>query len=245
MLAYKLPETDVALIELKPVVTSSGGNFSLSQLTEGDVGVTSLLPSDTTKGYAWIQFAFAQPQTIKAITMVGGGNKGPFGLNGEFKDTRSLEISNDGQQFKWVCYIPASNVLQQTISIPATTAKYFRVTIKNPGAPFSFGAGLGGGPVKAPAGTDIAELVLHTGSRINMFEEKAAFAPAMELYAKATIESAVGIGTKDIVDVTAKLSADGILNWTAPKATGMLFVLVIHSRALPTIRRLRKQLVWK
>ena len=217
VLACKIPETDVALIELKPVVTSSGGSFSLSQLTDGDVGTTSLLPSDTTKGYAWIQFAFAQPQTIKAITMVGGGNKGPFGLNGEFKDTRSLEISDDGQQFKWICYIPASNVLQQTISIPAATARYFRITIKNPPAPFSFGAGLGGGPAKAPAGTDIAEIALHTGSRINMFEEKAAFAPAMELYAKATVENDAGIEVKDIIDVTNKLGADGILNWTAPQ----------------------------
>ena len=218
VVAYKLPEADKALSELKPVVTSSGGDFKLAQLTDSDVGVTSMLPADTTTGYGWIQFAFAQPQTIKAITMVGGGDQGPFGLFGEFKDTRSLEVSDDGKNFKQVAYIPAGNVLQQTITIPATTAKYFRVTVKSPPAPFSFSAITGGGEApKAPAGTDIAELALHTASRINMFEEKAAFAPATDLYAKATPATADVVATSNLIDVTDKMNADGTLNWTAPK----------------------------
>ncbi|MEJ7683259.1 MAG: glycosyl hydrolase [Segetibacter sp.] len=200
VVAYKLPDTDIPLSGLKPVVTSSGGNFDLTPLTDGDVGTTNLLPSDTAKGFAWIQFAFSQPQTIKAITIVGGGDKGPFGLFGEFKDTRSLDISDDGKSFKWVCYIPAGNVLQQTITIPVTTAKYFRVTIKNPPPAFSFASMMGGGgPPKPPPGTGIAELVLHTASRINMFEEKDAFAPATGLYAKATPASTDIIETNDVV----------------------------------------------
>ncbi|GAA4441434.1 glycosyl hydrolase [Pontibacter saemangeumensis] len=218
VVAYKLPEADKALRELKPVVSSSGGSFNLAQLTDGDVGETRMLPADTTAGYGWIQFAFAQPQTIKAITMVGGGDKGPFGLFGEFKDTRSLEVSDDGKNFKQVAYIPAGNVLQQTIAIPATTAKYFRVTVKNPPAPFNFGAIMGGGEApKAPAGTDIAELALHTASRINMFEEKAAFAPATDLYAKATPATADVVTTGDVIDVTDRMKSDGTLHWTAPK----------------------------
>lgn len=83
VVAYKLPEADVALAELKPVVTSSGSDFTLAQLTDGDVGSTSLLPADQEKGLAWIQFEFAKPQTIKAISMVGGGDRGPFGMYGE------------------------------------------------------------------------------------------------------------------------------------------------------------------
>jgi hypothetical protein len=218
VVAYKLPETDQSLSELNVVVTSSSGHFSLSQLTDGDVNVTNLLPSDTAKGFAWIQFSFPQPQTIKAITMMGGGNKGPFGLLGEFKDNRSLEVSDDGVNFKWVCYIPAGNVLQQTIAIPATTAKYFRVTVKNPPPALNLGAmmGLGGEAPKAPAGTDIAELVLHTASRINWLEEKAAFAPTTDLDAKATPATEDAIAVGDIIDVTNKLNADGSLNWTAP-----------------------------
>ena len=217
VIAYKLPETDIPLSVLKPVVTSSGGNFNLTQLTDGDLATTNQLPSDTIKGLAWIQFAFAQPQTIKAITMVGGGNKGPFSLFGEFKDTRSLEISDDGENFKWVCYIPAGNVLQQTISVPVSTAKYFRVTVKNPPPAFSFAALMGGGgPPKPPAGTDIAELVLHTASRISWFEEKAAFAPATDLSQKITPVSTDIIETTNIVNLTDKVNTDGTLNWVVP-----------------------------
>ena len=43
--------------------------------------------ADTAKGYAWIQFAFAQPQTIKAITMVGGGNPGRFWIGRSIRKT--------------------------------------------------------------------------------------------------------------------------------------------------------------
>ena len=218
VIAYKLPEADKTLKELNAVVTSSGGNFSLEQLTDGDLGATNLLPSDSSLGYAWIQFSFAQPTTIRAVSMVGGGNKGPFGLLGSFADTRSLEMSDDGTNFKRVCYIPAGNVLQQTISFPAVTSKYFRVTVKNPPAPRNLGGmfGAGGEAPKPPKGTDIAEVVLHAVTRIHMFEEKDAFAPATDLYAKATPSTSDVIATGDIIDVTDKLNADGTLNWTAP-----------------------------
>jgi hypothetical protein len=83
VVAYRLPAADVSLTELNPTVTSSGGNFTLAQLTNGDLSTTSLLPSDSAKGFAWIQFEFTQPQTIKAVTIVGGGTKSPFGLAGQ------------------------------------------------------------------------------------------------------------------------------------------------------------------
>lgn len=110
-------------------------------------------------------------------------------------------------------------MLQQTIAIPATTAKYFRVTVKNPPPAVNLMAMLGGGaaePPKPSPGTEIAELVLHTASRINMFEEKDAFSPATDLYAKATASTNDAIAVTDIIDVTSKLNADGTLNWTAP-----------------------------
>jgi len=216
IVAYKLPEADIALSDLKPIVTSSAGNFNLLQLIDSDLGITHLLPSDTVKGYAWIQFKFAQPQTIKAITVVGGGDKGPFGMYGELKDNRSLEVSDDGEIFKWLCYIPAGTVLQQTIAIPPTLAKYFRVTVKNPPAVAGFASMFSTEMPKPPPGTDIAELVLHITARINMFEEKVAFAPATNLYEKATAATNDVIATTDIIDVTDKLNADGTLNWTVP-----------------------------
>lgn len=217
VLAYKLPDTDIPVSMLNPAITSSGGHFNITQLTDGDLATTHLLPSDTATGYAWIRFAFEQPQTIKAITIVGGGDKGPFGLYGDFKDTRSIEASDDGENFKRICYIPAGNVLQQTISIPATTAKFFRVTIKNPPPKFSFGSLSGNTtPPQAPPGTEIGELVLHTTSRIHLFEEKAAFATGGNFYEQATPPTNDIINESDVIDITDKFSPDGTLRWNAP-----------------------------
>jgi hypothetical protein len=50
IVAFKLPAADKSLSELGAVVTSSGGNFSLAQLTDGDLGKTNLLPRDEKKG---------------------------------------------------------------------------------------------------------------------------------------------------------------------------------------------------
>ncbi len=132
VIAYKLPVADKSLSELGATVTSSGGDFTLEQLTDGDLNTNILLPRDSVAGYAWIQFAFPQPQTIKALTIVGGGNPGNFGRGATPADSRKLEASDDGVNFKFICNIPPGAILEQTIPVPETTAKYFRVTVKNP-----------------------------------------------------------------------------------------------------------------
>ena len=218
VIAYKLPAADKSLSELGAVVTSSGGNFTLQQLTDGDVAASNLLPRDSVKGVAWIQFAFQTPQTIKAITMVGGGEPGMFGAGAAAADSRSLETSDDGVNFKFICHIPPGAILQQTMAIPATTAKYFRVTVKNPPAQMNALAAMVGMDVKpfTPPGTAIEEIYLHPADIINRFEEKAAFAPVGDLNKKMTATTNDVVETGDVIDLTAKLNADGTLNWTAP-----------------------------
>lgn len=218
VIAFKLPEADKSLSELGATVTSSGGDFSLSQLTDGDLEKKVLLPRDSIAGYAWIQFSFPQPQTIQAITMVGGGNPGMFGQGTDAADSRALEASDDGVHFKFVCYIPPGAIVEQTIDVPKTTAKYFRVTVKNPPPQLNRLAAMIGANVKPviPPGTEIAEIVLHPVERINMFEEKDAFAPATNLYAKVTAPANEVVSTDNIIDLTDKLNSDGTLNWTAP-----------------------------
>lgn len=221
VVAYKLPKADRSLNDLGAVVTSSGGTFSLAQLTDGDVNTNMLLPRDSASGFSWIQFAFPQPQTIKALTMVGGGNPGVFGMGADAKNSRKLEAGDDGINYKIICIIPPGAVFQQTIAIPATTAKYFRVTVKNPPMASNPGAAYGfGGPVNDIGGTEIAEIVLHTADRINRFEEKDAFAPVGDLNAKMTASTNDVVATDDIINLTDKFNADGSLNWTVPSSGG-------------------------
>ena len=75
-----------------------------------------LLPRDSATGFGWIQFAFPQPQTIKAITMVGGGNPGFFGMGADAKDGRKLEAAMMALILNLcVLFLPGA-VLQQTIA---------------------------------------------------------------------------------------------------------------------------------
>jgi hypothetical protein len=194
VVAYKLPDSDISLSELKPKITSSGGNFNLTQLTDGDIATTNFLPSDKTHGNAWIQFEFEKPQTFKSITIVGGNDREQSG--------RYLEVSDEDDQFHKVCNIPVGDVPQQTITIPVTTGKFFRITFKNPNLP--------------DLGTDIAEIDLHTALRVNRFEEKAAFSTATDLYALVTPASDDVIATADVIDLSGKMKEDGTLDWTPP-----------------------------
>jgi hypothetical protein len=219
VVAFKLPATDKSLSELGATVTSSGGNFTLQQLTDGDLSRSVLLPRDSATGFGWIRFAFPQAVTIKAITMVGGGEPGTFGFGAAAKDSRKLEASDDGVNYKPVCIIPPGAILQQTINVPSTTAKYFRVTVKNPPPPTNMAAAFGIGGMEAPkdpGGTAIAEIYLHTADVIDRFEEKDAFAPVGDLNTKMTATSNDVVATNDIIDLTNKLKADGTLDWTAP-----------------------------
>lgn len=217
VLAFKLPEADKSLSELGAVVTSSGGNFSLQQLTDGDLNTKILLPRDSTTGFGWIQFAFPQAQTIKAITMVGGGEPGVFGIGADAKDSRKLEASNDGLNFKFVCFIPPGAIVEQSINIPATTAKFFRITVRNPPKATNPGEAFGfGGDANDIGGTLISEINLHTANIIECFEEKDAFAPVGDLNSKMTAPSDDVVSANNIIDVSTKLNPDGILNWTAP-----------------------------
>ena len=218
VVAYKVSAADRSLSDLAAVVTSSGGNFTLQQLTDGDVGTSVLLPRDSVTGSAWIQFAFPQPQTIKAITMVGGGEPGMFGQGAAAADNRKLEVSDDGVAFKFVCNIPPGAILEQTIAIPATTAKYFRIVVKNPPTQINGLAAMVGMDVKpvTPPGTEIAEIYLHPADVIDHYEEKAAFAPVGDLAKKITTTSNDAVAATDIIDLTDKMSADGKLDWTPP-----------------------------
>jgi hypothetical protein len=221
VVAYRLPTADISLNDLAPKITSSGGSFTLKQLTDGDLETTGLLPSDPAAGYAWIRYEFAQPQTIKAVSVGGGGARSPFGVPGPSED-RSLEASNDGINFRRVAFIPLSVILQQTIAIPPTTAKYFRIRFENPKAhPNLIAMMTGGGTAsKPPAGNDIAELVLYPASRINHFEEKAGFVAAIDLLKHPTSNTPDVVIQADVVNLTGKMNAVGMLNWAPPGIGG-------------------------
>jgi hypothetical protein len=231
VVAFKLPEYDLDMASLQPRVTSSGGKFDLKALTDGDLVTTSLLPYTKPGENAWIQYEFTKPETMQSLTIVGGGSGGRFGFGAD-PDNRTLEASDDGKTFRNIINISSGGVGEKTLTFIPTTAKYFRFTWKTPppqpplniGAMFGFNSGR---MPKAPAGTQIAELVLHKVARVNRFEEKAAFVTASDLYSaySPAIDARETINKADVIDLTAKMKPDGTLEWTPPAGNWMVLRL--------------------
>jgi len=223
VIAYRVPAGDAPIMDLQPKITSSGGNIDAALLSDGDLVKTTALPKAPVGEKAWIQYEFPQPQAIRALTIVLGGRGDFEGFGPPSADTgQALEASDDGQIYHAVAMIPKDGTTEHTISFEPATAKFFRVTFKTfppPPFPEGFDPESMGFPMPKPATEySIAELVLHSGARVNRFEDKGAFTPMPDLYQFATpvVAPADAIAKSDVVDLTSKMHAGGSLEWTPP-----------------------------
>ena len=228
VVAFKRPAADKSVEELQAKMTASGGSPDFAMLTDGDLQKTTKLPIGEPGHDPWIQYEFSQPQSIRAVTFVMKqfGEIEAF-VAGMGAPDKVLEASDDGQNFREVGKLGGDDDSpESTVSFPAVTAKYFRITFKRtPPPPIpdwaqgidpeSFGIKL---PPK-PTDFEIAELVLHPGPRVNQFEEKAAFVPEPDLYHFATppVEAGDAVAKSDVIDLTSKMNPDGKLDWTPPE----------------------------
>jgi len=217
VVAYRVPENDKSMEDLKPKVTSSGGKFELIALTDGDLAQSTLLPAAPVGEKAWIRFEFEKPETIQSITIFVVGE----GVPGNVSTSLALEASDDGRQFRTISEIPVNRLhgwysrnLSSTITFPPETARFFRFTVSIPALQTNPAV------IRSAAfsGVRVAELVLHTVARVNRFEDKAGFNSVGRLDTLATppIQARDAIRKDDIIDLTSKMSPDGKLNWTPP-----------------------------
>ena len=226
VVAYREPESDVSLESLHPTITASGGSPDVAMLTDGDLSKSTGIPIPAVGEKAWIQYEFAEPVTIRAVTLVTNDPSRIVAMiYGIAAPEKALEASDDGQTWRTVARLPTGESPETTVSFPAVRARYFRVTFRRvppppPPAwakginPKSFG--LRAGP--EPKEYEIAELELHPGARVNHFEEKAAFVPTADLYEYATPPFGPDdvVKKSDVIDLTSKMRADGTLDWTPP-----------------------------
>ena len=206
IIAYRLPPNDTPPHDL-PRIASSGGQFDLATLTDGDLAKATLLPAAPPNETSWIQVEYSEPQRICGLSITF------IFKNGEERRVLALtnpavEASDNGREFRIVASIPwaLAQFPVRTIAFPAVTAKFFRVTFKTP-------------PQEASAvGARISELAFRSTMPINRFETKAAFGREGNLLSVATPPTVAGdaIRKSDVMDLTTKMHADGTLDWTPP-----------------------------
>lgn len=224
VIAYRAPEGDVPAESLQPKVTASAGNVDQTLLADSDLVKTTPLPIAPQGQKSWVQFEFAKPETVHAVTIVTHGGQSPMNQFIGPQDTgRAIEASDDGVSYRKVASIPFGGFIQHTVAFPVVKARFFRVSfLTQPPPPSPFGdidtSMFGFKPPPPPTEYKIAELVLHSRPAVNRFEEKAAFITLRDLYAFATppVPAAAAIRKADTIDLTSKMRPDGSLDWTPP-----------------------------
>jgi hypothetical protein len=225
VIAYRQPQTDVQLESFHPTISASGGSPDTAMLTDGDLAKTTGIPIPPVGQQAWVQYAFPNPVTLRSVTLVTEDpNQFVAMIYGIGSPRKALEASDDGQSWHTITQVLTSESPETTVSFPATTAKYFRVTFLRvpPPPPPTWASGIDpktfGNFGPAPTNYEIAELVLHPGARVNHFEEKAAFVPTPDLYefATAKVDPNDAVMKSDVIDLTSKMRPDGTLDWTPP-----------------------------
>jgi hypothetical protein len=214
VIAYRLPKDEKTLTALKPTLTSSGGTFKLADLTDGNLSNSQFLPPKLKGEEIWLQYAFEEPQTIKAFSVAGANHTAMETFEGGPKN-RTFKVSDDGVNFREIATISNSIVPHNTVAIPPTTAKYFRLaykTLESEMSIFAMMAGAKPEPPK-PLGVDIAEFNLYNTDRVDQVEDKAGFTPWKEDN-KSFMAQNADVSTGGIVDLTAQMKPDGSLDWT-------------------------------
>lgn len=209
VVACRIPDADRTPAELGAKVGSSGGAFDLAGLTDGDFAKASFLPAAPAGEKAWIQYEFDSPRTIRGLTFYfQRGDRG-----GRFADPE-LEASDDGRTFRSLLQVPPDAV---TLAFAPVTARFFRLSILTL-APASGTPQAVPDKPAVPAGTRVAELILHAVSPVNRFQDKAAFGAAPGLYALATpaVPDGETVPKADVIDLTPKMKPNGRLDWTPP-----------------------------
>jgi hypothetical protein len=225
VIAYRIPDAELSSSPVEPKVTSSSGHVDPAILAARDMMKSTDLPIAPIGQKSWIQFEYPEPHTIDAVTVAMGRPRDPLAqFAGETGHGPVVEASDAGQQFRSIVTIPTAGAVQHTMAFAPVTARFFRLTFTTLEPPKSMlgdidlsDLGISRTP-PPPTDYHISEFELHSGARINRFEEKAGFAPLPDLYSFATPSAAAGqtIQKTTVVDLTAKMHPDGTLDWTPP-----------------------------
>lgn len=219
VVGVRLSSSDRSLSQLGAVVESSGGRFTVDQLTDGDLTNASSLPRDDGRGYAWIQYRFATPQTMKAVRIADGRARNNW-YCAPAPVLKHVEVSDDGVHFRRICDIPHGGIVCQTVTIPPTTAKVFRMVFDNPVVE-TFEAAMRG--AKPARDIKVSELVFYPVTKINHAEEKAGYASPHDMMRYTTPEDADVPSAADVVLLTDKVAPDGRLTWNAPAGVWRIY----------------------
>ena len=211
VVAYRTPEGESNAADLHPKTTTSGGPVDGAPLMDDNLNTSLTVAAPPGGGAAWIQYEFAEPLAARAITIVVPGRGVPFGR---------LLAGDDGASFRTLVDLPGPVMYRagtvRTYSIPETKARFFRLEMTRAAA--QPGGVMSQDRTQPAAQYAVSEFVVHTGARVNHWQEKAGFSFLYDYESTPTPPSpaATAIARGGVVDLTGKMDRDGNLNWEVP-----------------------------
>lgn len=216
VIAYRVPagEAASAASPAQPVVTTHNGAIDGTPLLDDQLNTLLTLPAPAGGGPAWVQYEFPQPFFARAITLGGQGGSArgiPVGR---------VLASDDGKDFRTLVTLPGTQLYRQgmvrTYAFTPTTAKFFRIEMT--GAPIGPAPTMSQAPTAPAAQYILSEAVLHSGACVHRWEEKAGFSFLFEYESVPTpaVPADATVAPREVVDLSAKMKADGTLEWDAP-----------------------------
>jgi hypothetical protein len=219
VLAY--PVTAAALPQPR-VRQGDGTALASAPLTDDDLDSTVPVAIGMPAAPGALLLDYGEPVTVRSATLFVPHARPPFGES-PYLPTLEAETTTGWQKIGTLPLTEAAT----TIAFAPVTARRFRLVLAaNKSAPPSLGVGDGApGAItvdifaRPPAKTlGIGDFRLSGEAKVDRFEVKAGFAIAPDYNAlDGAAPSAPGIDPAKVIDLTAKLRADGTLDWTAPK----------------------------
>ena len=136
-----------------------------------------------------------------------------------------LQASDDGEHWRTIVQVPGDGAAQHTLSFPAVTARYFRALFVTP-PPRAAGARrlrfLGARDHAAAARNGLPRVGTARSSRARASSgprrrpASAMLRGSVDARRRRPCPQALAIRSDAVIDLTAKLRADGTLDWTPP-----------------------------
>jgi hypothetical protein len=211
VLAFPMPGDETDIRSLKPVITTSGGTVDTEALLDDDLNTAARIRSGKDRAITWIQFSFGKPVSVKAVTLANRSGI-PVG---------TIKAGNDQSELKTLAVLPGPQLYRAgkvtTYSFTETEATCFRIEFT--GAPLRPADVMAETVTKPDSVYVFSELKLHTGARINRWEDKAGF---YHLFTYEPVESVKvpqesAIDIAGIINLTPLLKPDGSIEWDVPK----------------------------
>ena len=211
VIAYRTPPDERDVTALRPTVTTNAGAVDGVALLDDDLNTALTVKPAAGGAPAWIQLAFAEPITVRALSLASRGSGVPFGR---------VLAGDDDAHLRTILTLPGAQQYRpssvRTYAVPENRARIVRLELT--AAPPTPAEVMSQATTRPAREYVLTEFVPHTGARVHRWEEKAGFNFLFEYESSPTpAQPATSVVPRaDVVELTSRMKPDGTLDWDVP-----------------------------